>query len=629
MEFIDVLFPINLGPLTYRCPLHLIDRAIPGMLVSAPLKKKITKGLILGRSTCPATNEIKDIIEIHGESPLIGEPLLQLLDWMADYYLASKGLVLKNMLPGEAFIRVKPRKGSSRQKIHPDISLLDVDEKILSGIKASISEKEYRTFLIHAPTSSHELSCLMKIVEWHKGVIILVPEIAHINHIVPVIRELAGERLCILHGRLSKGRRSEAIEKILSGEGNIVLGTRSAIFAPLKSVSMIAVMHEHNSSYKQEDGLRYNGRDIAVMRGYLEKSTVVLSSICPSIESFYNAKRGKYTLIRPDISVKRPRIKIVDLRHEKRLGPNLSKTVIDASAACIKKDERAMFLINRRGYSMLQCRDCSHIETCQKCNIPLIFHKEDKSLRCHYCGSISTVSDICRRCSSFSIELIGGGTQRIEEDIKKLLGIEPVRLDSDKIRKKVELEGIHEMIRAEAIIIGTKLLTKRIFETGEFAMAAVLNTDMNLHLPDFRSTEKTYHELLSVSEKIRSDGKLFIQTWMPQNYLFRFIKNYDYSGFCDEELARRKKMSYPPYSKLAIITFKGRDYDDEKVRGVVKRMADLEILGPSLSFSKKGQKEYTLLLKTPSKKKLHSAVMEFLKMFEGYKDLKVSVAIDP
>jgi len=656
MEFVDVLFPINLGPLTYKCPEHLRDKALPGMLVSAPLKKQITEGIILGRSgrlvrtqadslrraeesksSAAISGDIKEISDIHGESPLLEAPMLKLLNWVSEYYIANRGIALKNMLPQETFKKVKARKGQLSAISHqlPDEKLKEVSEinkNILSGINEAISEKEYKTFLLHAPALEYEAAFISRILEPKKNAIILVPEIVNISRIAPIIREIAGERLCILHSGLSKGQRSEAMEKIISGQCSIVLGTRMAVFAPLKNLSLIAVMHEHSSSYKTEEGLRFNARDIAVMRGYLEKSAVVLSSICPSIESFYNARCGKYTLLKPTTNVQRPAIRIINMRQEKQISPNLSKTVVEAAASAIYKNEKTMFVINRKGYSMLTCKECGHTETCGKCGIPLMFHKGDKSLRCHYCGAIAGAPDKCRRCRSFSLEPTGSGIERAEENIKKIFGIEPLRIDSDTIKRKRIPENISDTTGGTAIILGTKLLTKRLHSVEKFKMAAVLNADSYLNQPDFRSAEKTYQEISAIADKIRPDGRLFVQTRMPQNYVFKFIRSHDYAGFCEEELAMRKAMSYPPYSKLAVITFKGKDYDDVKLKGIVKKICEgnesIEILGPSVSLTKKGSAEYALLIKTASKEKLHLAAREILKTFAGDKNLKVNVAID-
>ena len=402
MEFVDVLFPINLGPLTYKCPPHLIDRALPGMLVSAPLKTQTTKGIIFGRPLKPEAKGIKTISDIHGESPLLEPPLLKLLDWMADYYIiANKGLVLKNMLPQETFKRVKARSKGETEEDKESNEIIEIDENILSKIKESLSKKEYKTFLVHAPSPLYESAMVAKILPQGKSAIILVPEIVHISHVLPFIKEIAGERLCVLHSGLSKGQRSETMEKIISGQCNVVLGTRMAVFAPLKNVSLISVMHEHSSSYRTEEGLRFSARDIAVMRGYLEKAAVVLSSVCPSIESVYNSKRNKYTFIRPDVYSQQPKIRILNMRNERQPAPNLSKTVINEALSSIRKNEKIMFVINRKGYSMLTCKECGCTETCGKCSIPLMFYKGDKSLRCHYCGAIAGSPEKCRRCGSF------------------------------------------------------------------------------------------------------------------------------------------------------------------------------------------------------------------------------------
>lgn len=634
MEFVDVLFPINLGPLTYKCTPHLIDRALPGMLVSAPLKNQTTKGIILGRPSKPEAKGIKTISDIHGESPLLEPPLLKLLNWMADYYIANKGLVLKNMLPQETFKRVKARsKGETEKADEKSTEVIEIDKNILSRIKESLSKREYKTFLVHAPSPLYETAMVTKILPQGKSAIILVPEIVHISHALPFIKEISGERLCVLHSGLSKGQRSEAMEKIISGECNVVLGTRMAVFAPLKNVSLISVMQEHSSSYRTEEGLRFSARDIAVMRGYLEKAAVVLSSVCPSIESVYNSKRNKYTLIKPDVYSQRPKIRILNMRNERQPAPNLSKTVINEALSSIRKNEKVMFVINRKGYSMLTCKECGCTETCGKCNIPLMFYKGDKSLRCHYCGAIASSPEKCRRCGSFSLEPIGSGIERVEENIKKIFDIEPLMIDSDRIKKKRIPEDLSDITEGKSIILGTKLLTKRLHSSEKFGMAAVLNADSYLNQPDFRSAERTFHEMYGITDKIKPGGSLFIQTRMPQNYIFRHLKNHDYASFCHEELEKRKEMLYPPFSKLALINFNGRDCDavrtEKAIREILSGNKALEVLGPSVTPTKKGEEEYSLLFKAVSKKNLHSSVKRFLELLGSYKCLNVKIAIDP
>ncbi len=635
MEYFDVLFPINLGPLTYRCHEAISEIAKPGMIVSAPLKNRTAKGIIVGKSLTVPLVDVKDIRRINSDVPVLSSNMINLLIWMSEYYLAEQGLVLKNMLPKEAFTKVKQRKTKTKQSTYYyPLNIINIDDSTVSGLIDSINKNTYSTFLLHAPSSAYEYSFLIKILAGINNAILLFPEVSLVDNVYPLLSERFGERVCIFHSGLSSGKRSEAIERILSGHSDIVVGTRSAVFAPLKRVSFIAVLHEHSGSYKQESGLCYSGRDVAVKRGYFEGATVLLSSVCPSIGSLYNCSTGKYNLLDPADDIKKPKIRVMDMRHEKLLKPYLSKKVVNASLRYIKNNNKVMFLINRRGYStLLQCMDCNYIEECPDCRIPLVFHKQDMSIRCHYCGYIvSAVPDRCSKCKGYSIKLLGAGTQRIQEDIEELLGIKTLRLDSDRSQKRLEIEElIGDAFRDESrIIIGTKLMTKRLGIVGEFSMAAILNTDLFLNLPDFRSAEKTFQEISLIIDKIEPCGEVFIQTRMPQHYLFKYLRNYDYSSFFKEELHRRKSLRYPPYSRLVIIKFiTERDLSKELLEIIGRTDKDVEILGPSLSKNTRTRREIRLLLRSSMQEMLHSTARIFKEAFKDSKDVKVKIDVDP
>ena len=694
MEFLDVVFPVNIGALTYRCPETLSARVKPGMIVSAPLRNRITKGIVLGKPPGSLPGEMKYIYELHGDAAILSEKMIDLLKWMSEYYVADQGLVLKNILPKEAFTKVKRGKakippslpvpcnrkvsGVILKRGWPDgvINGIHLGNDMATGIIDSIKSGAYKTFLLHAPSSSFEYTFLIKVLAETKNAILLVPEISVINSLYPVLNEKFGERICLFHSDLSRGERSEAIERILSGRSDIVLGTRSAVFAPMKQVSFIAVIGEHSSSYKQESRPCYSGRDVAVMRGYLERAVVLLSSISPSIDSFFNCKAGKYKLLRPPDDIKKPRIRLIDMKYEKRVKPYLSKKVIDAAVNYLKNNKKVMFVANRRGYStLLRCGDCTYIEECPHCRIPLIFHKQDMSLKCHYCGyTLSQVPERCDRCKGFNLKLSGAGVQKVQEDIEELTGIKPLRLDSDRTRKKSELERLIECISADEnrILVGTKLMTRRLGVINKFSMAAVLNADLFLSIPDFRSAEKAYQEILSVADRIQPDGEIFIQTWMPQEYLYKCLKNYNYDSFFKEELGRRKSLAYPPYSRLLLMKFiSKRDISSElseiirksqlietQERTViirtnppaphsekgrpgrifrkgegdlhVKRTAhEMEILGPYISTLREGKNEYRLLLKSSMREKLHVTAKYLIEAFKDSKDLEIRVDVDP
>jgi primosomal protein N' (replication factor Y) len=642
MDFYDVVFPLNIGALTYRCPEALSGHLKPGMMVSAYLKNSVTKGIILRKVSGIRSGEIKEIREVHDTVPVLSSSLIHLLEWMSDYYMVEQGLVLKNILSKEIFAKAGKRK--PRQSEHPlvqnnhtgldRLTTVPVDNALTDTVKASISDSAYRTFLLHAPSSAYTYSFLLKTIADFDHGIILVPEISALSTIYSHLSERFGERICLFHGELSKGKRREARERILSSQSDIVLGTRSAVFAPLKKVSFIAVLQEHNTSYKQESSPCYSGRDVAVMRAFFEKSTVLLTSISPSIESLYNCKSGKYILLKPASDVKMPKVRVIDMRYEKHVKPSLSKTVIDTATKYMKRDAKMMFVVNRRGYStLLECMDCTYVEECPDCRIPLVYHKQDMSMKCHYCGlARSKVPELCSRCKGHNIRLLGAGTQRVQEDIENILGIRSVRLDSDKTKKRALLKMLTgaACLSDNKILVGTKLMTRRLDSMIRFTMAAILNADMFLNLPDFRSAEKAYQEISSVIDKIEPNGEVLIQTKMPHHYVFKGVKDNDYDLFFREELHRRKALLYPPYSRLILVKcISKRELSKEKEEKIRKTVSDVEILGPSVSKNKKRENEYKFLLKSPVRSKLHAAAKSIIEMFRASKDVRIRADVDP
>jgi primosomal protein N' (replication factor Y) (superfamily II helicase) len=635
MDFFDIIFPVNIHPLTYACPESLTGSLKSGMIVSASLKGRITKGIVFGKSLIKPPGNIKSILAVHGDKPLLNDSLLNLLKWMSAYYIAEQGLVLKNMLPRDAFENVKVRNspGEDQSKgLLPDNARGNdgVADKLIKSLNNNI----YNTFLLHAPSSSYEYLLLIRTLARTTHAIILVPEISMIESIYPLLHDTFGERVCLFHSDLSRGKRSEAWGRIVSERSDIVLGTRSAVFAPMKKLSFIAVLHEHNTSFKQEKSPCYHARDVAVMRGFMGKTTVLLSSISPSLESFYNCMSGKYTLLKPSDDIKRAKIRILNMRHEKLFNQHLSKTVVDAAATYTKMNKKILFFMNRRGYSTcLQCDDCEYIEECPRCSIPLIFHKNDMAMKCHYCAyTLPKIPDSCHRCKGCNLRLRGAGTQKVQEDLERLIGMKTFRIDSDTARKKRDIKQLIGLVSSgeSRIIIGTKLMTRRLTVANGFSMAAVLNADLFLNIPDFRSTERAYQEISSIADTVEPGGEIFIQTRMPQNFLFKNLKKYAYASFVKEELPVRRELNYPPYAKLLLIKFiTGRDLS-KKLSEVRSRIGKgVEVLGPFTSKESRDRKEFRLLLKSSLRGSLHEAARMFLEAFRNDKDTRIRVDVDP
>jgi primosomal protein N' (replication factor Y) len=633
MSYVDVVFPVSLGPLTYKCPAELARRAEPGMIVSAPLKNRITKGILWNVGSVPPAGAVKVLAEVHGGSPVLGGGLMRLLSWMADYYLAPEGTVVKQTLPKEIFAMTRKgrRPGKARFPESP-LNLTAIPEEDIQELSGAIEEKKYRTFLVHAGSSIYEYSLASALL--HTGlrnVLVVLPEISRADMLSGALMERFRDRVCVLHGEIAAGRRSEYMRGILAGRHDIVIGTGMALFAPMPRVSLIMVLHEHSSSYKREEGIRYNIRDTAVMRGYIEKSAVVLTSISPSIDSYFNALSRKYSLIKSGRPAGPPKTRTVDMKFEKKASPGISKTALDAARSRLGAGKRIMFVINRRGHSTLfLCAECGHTVRCPLCNIPLVLHKTERVLKCHYCGLVQNVPERCEKCGGHHLKLLGYGTQQVQEDIARLLGMEAVRFDSDKVKKDSEVAEILKNISGDStkVIVGTRMMTRRL-ESEQFGLAVVLNVDASLNIPDFRASEKAYMELSSIKELLEPGGQMIIQTRFPQNAVFRYLREGDYLSFVREELAVRKSLNYPPYSRLVQITFSG-SVDLARAEGTIgKTGKNVEVLGPVIDKSRKGDEQITFLLKAGDKTLLRAAAKKIKGISGTVKGLKVVIDVDP
>lgn len=536
-------------------------------------------------------------------------------------------------MPKELFTKTKPRKGGEKSIPHAAIDFIPIGQEDISEITAAINSNKYNGFLLHAPSLIYEYSLVREMLSAGKNMIILLPDVGQANLLYGAVKDIFGERLCLLHGEMSHGQRSENIEGILSGSYDIVIGTRAALFAPLKKVSLIIVMNEHSPLYKTEEGIRYHMRDVAVMRAFMEKAIVLLSSISPSVDSFFNAMTNKYTLLKPSLAQQRPNIRIINMKYEKKIKPDLSNSLYDAARRHIIKNDRIMFVMNRRGYStVLLCSECGYIEKCPACDVPMVLYKKDNMLKCYYCNKARPIPEICGRCKSHKFELLGSGTQRVQEHVEELFGQATLRFDSDTVRKKSEKDELSRLISGDfsKIIIGTKLMTRRIMPTDYFSMAAVLNIDTSLNQPDFRAMEKAYQELSAIIELVEPKGEVLVQTRFPDTPLFRHLQRNDYASFAREELSLRKNLNYPPYAKLLHIRSDGPPEISEKIMKFLRKAnTKMEILGPIIARNRKGKEEHTIILKSADRKALNTAAKEVLQSFNHPKKISIRVDVDP
>lgn len=633
MRYVDILFPLNLKPLTYRCPDDLLDIAKPGMLVSAYLKKRLTKGIIFSIRPSPPSGRIRDIHAIFHEAPVFSQGMLRLIRWMSDYYIAHEGIVLKQTVPGELFEKVKARGGAKETLVPERPDLPPVADKDLAEVTGASLSGVYRAILFFQLSMLHEYSLVCEVVQRVKNVIVILPEIMQADLLFSLVRYRVGNRACILHSGIARGRRSAYIEGIISGNHDIVIGTRMALFSPMQKPSLFLVLQENSSSYKLEEGLQYNIRDVAVMRGYLEHAAVVLSSVTPSLESYFNVLAKKYASVIPREQINLPSVRVINMRFEKQVRPQITKTAHDKLRQYIRKDKRVLFVLNRRGYAtLLQCRDCGHIEKCSACGLPLVYHKNAAALKCHSCGMVADLLQKCRKCKGHNLEFLGSGTQKVQEDIEVLFGIRALRFDSDRVKGKSLREGLMREIAsgAEKVIIGTKILPKKLAATEQFPLAAVLNIDSSLGIPDFRASERAYMEVVRIAQLVDPEGEILIQTRFPDLPLFRHLKNHDYPSFAKEELLLRKAMHYPPYSKMVKVMI----YGCSGAEGILRQVMPppdigVEVLGPVEVKDKRGKKALSLIMKSDDRKALNSTARAILAAFEKEEGCEVRVDVDP
>ena len=465
------------------------------------------------------------------------------------------------------------------------------------------SMNTFKPFLLHGVTGSGKTEVYMHIIaetlKQKKEALVLVPEISLTPQLVSQFEDRFGSNIAILHSRLSDGEKFDEWRKIIRKEVSIVIGARSAIFAPLTNLGVIIIDEEHTPTYKQENNPHYSAIDVALFRAKNYEIPVVLGSATPSLESFTRAKTGVYELLqlKRRINSKLPEVLLVDMKDEMRKGNRvLCEQLISSLETCIKNDEQAVILLNRRGFStILTCNNCGYTGKCPNCDIPLTFHKSSNTMRCHYCGYGSAKLNICPSCGSKEISYFGMGTEKLEEWINEnIKNSKTIRMDIDTTSTK----GAHERIinafknKEYNILIGTQMIAKGL-DFPDVTLVGVINGDASLNIPDFRSAERTYQLLNQVAGRagrnIKS-GKVIIQGFNIEHYSIRYAAKHDYTSFYNEEMNIRKILKYPPYYNISQIKISGKDYssvNDEanKIANYLKTKDtnNLTILGPSNS----------------------------------------------
>lgn len=699
----------------YLIPSKLINKVQIGMRVKVQFVNRIIEGFVVDITEFSDNKyELKEILEVVDEFPILNDELLKLGKWMSDEYYSTLISCYQIMLP-------KALKAKSNAKINKKIikmislnenanlnSTNDNQRKIIEMVKfkgqCNITElrkistyatnmliknnilnveeiEEYRlkqsnvksneklkltpqqeqvkndilndnknsTFLLHGVTGSGKtqvyIELINEMIKLGKDSIFLVPEISLTPQIIEKFNSRFGNMVTVLHSKLSEGEKYDEYRKIMSGKSHIVVGARSAVFAPFKNLGLIVIDEEHTSTYKQENNPKYNTIDVAKKRAEFNNAKVVLGSATPTIDDYARALKGIYRKVELPNRInnnKLPHVDIVDMNKEKNKGSIFSKSLIDAINTTLLKKEQIILLLNRRGYSsFVTCSNCGYSVKCPNCDITLTYHKSSNVLRCHYCGYATKNSEICPSCGEKSMKNLGIGTEKVEEELNKLFNVRIVRMDLDTTSKKGSYEKIINDFKNNKydILLGTQMIAKG-HDFSNVTLVGVINADTSLLIPNYKSSEYTFQLLTQTagrSGRATKEGSVIIQTYNPNHYAISLSKNHDYLSFFNTEMSIRKKLSYPPYYYLNYIKIIGKNYEylgeeSKKIGNYLRReLPDLIILGPTICnvFKLNNQYRFGIIIKYKKSEKLNFVLKSLINHYKGNNNIKIDIDINP
>lgn len=699
----------------YIVPFKYIEKIKIGMRVKVPFASRELEGFVLDLVNSTDDNyELKEMISIVDEEPILNNELLHLGQFMSKKYFSTLISCYQTMLPkalkaqnkttinkkmikyvelcSNSFPKLKPNQekiveylrinGKVKKEEVNKISVSGVNTLIKNGIIIESLIEEYRlvtkdinkeketfkltveqqeaknkilsqtqssVFLLHGVTGSGKTVVYMEIVEEMlnrgKDSIFLVPEISLTPQMVYHFKSRFGDEVAVLHSRLSEGEKYDEYRKIVEGKVHIVVGARSAVFAPFKNLGAIIIDEEHTTSYKQDNNPKYSAIEIAIERAKNNNAIVILGSATPSLETYARSIKGLYTLVELKHRVNTnnlPLVEIVDMSKEKHRGSIFSSRLITEVNKRLEKHEQIILLLNRRGYSsFITCSNCGYTAKCPHCDITLTYHKTSNTLRCHYCGYADKMNDICPSCGEKAIKTLGTGTEKVEEEIKKVFNARVVRMDLDTTSKK----GSHEKIitafknHEYDILLGTQMIAKGL-DFSNVTLVGVINADTSLMIPNYRSNEYTFQLLMQTagrSGRGEKNGSVIIQTFNPEHYAITLASKHDYFDFFKQEMEVRRKLSYPPYYYLIYIKVIGKDYnkisiESNKIASILTReLKNSKILGPTTCsvFKLNGLFRFGIIIKYKKEEKMEEVLQSLVNHYKGNQTVKVDIDVNP
>ena len=598
---------------------------------------KVNEDVLSGIKTTPKQEELINLVR---EKELVKRS--ELLE-ISSSILST--LVKKNILVEE---KLEKYRLNYSKELGSKFQLTSDQENVVEEV---LKDTSFKPYLLHGVTGSGKTEVYMELIEdaLNKGKtsIMLVPEISLTPQMVERFQKRFGN-IAALHSALSDGEKYDEWRRIVRGEASIVIGARSAIFAPLNNIGMIIIDEEHSESYKQSDSNpRYSAKDVAMIRGKYHNCPVIFGSATPSLEVMARSQKGVYKYLSLPNRVngkKLPLVRIIDMNEEiKKSKGHFYRNLVTSINDKLEKGEQVILLLNRRGYaSFVTCKNCGYTFKCPNCDISLTYHKSSNTMRCHYCGYGTKVYDTCPECKEKAISDLGVGTQKIEEELGEIFpNARILRMDFDTTSRK----GAHEkMITAFKnheydILLGTQIVAKGL-DFSNVTLVGVINADTSLNIPDFRSSENTFSLLSQVagrSGRSEKSGEVIIQTYNPDHYAISYTKMHDYMGFYNKEMEIRKTLKYPPFYYLCHIKISGKEMEyvskeAEKIkRALARNLLETSILGPTPStiFRVNNVFRFGIILKYKKEDKLEETLEKVLEHYKGNSKIRVDIDFNP
>jgi primosomal protein N' (replication factor Y) (superfamily II helicase) len=621
----------------YQVPQELIRDIYPGRRVQVPFGNRCVEGIVIDVTDTAPDIGIKSIEKVL-DAPALPRDLLELARWIADIYFCPYIDALNTVAPTKFTKRRRQRTHADRQ-ITPTMPLcLTADQQIaVTHIIKTMENHESEVVLLHGVTGSGKTEVYLQSIQaarlLGRQAIVLVPEIALTPQMEERFLARFGNRAALVHSRLSDGERSEAWRRMRDKELDVVVGARSAVFAPFEDIGLIILDEEHEFTYKQEDNPKYHTRDVAIQRARHHGAVVILGSATPSVETYYQAHQGNYRLLELPRRVQErylPVVDVVDMREElkKKNRSVFSGRLRNEIAARLSRGEQTILLLNRRGFStFVLCRDCGLVLRCPHCSVSLTYHASDNTVRCHYCQHRQISPEICPVCRSHYIRYFGAGTQKVEEELVRLFpAVRVLRMDADTTTKKdSHQEILASFQRGDAdVLLGTQMIAKGL-DYPNVTLVGVITADTALNLPDFRAGERTFQLLTQVAGRAgrgEVSGQVIIQTYNPGHYSIQAAQTHDYRAFYQQEITVRQDLCYPPFHSLIKIVVSGDDEREviRRIENILQRAEQsastrwicMEFLGPSPAplGRLKNQFRWQLFFKGPEKQSLHTVLVE-------------------